>query len=564
MKTSLVKKIVGINMAIVVTSVAILSILMLFFSYQQILKAAGVELTGCANITSGLFDAHDLNELDHHRLTALSRVEQQVDWTVVHKPIFSKAYILNLKGQLLAGDRETRKQGFRYGDNFGLDSSALKQLKAGHVAYTGIHLLKGRQVVSGYAPIYAGSGSNKRLIAISAIDFSATIIWQRIWRTNQSSLIAALILPILAAIAVLIFIKRLVDPIKKLQQHVDAVAAGQLQLEPLNLLQHDELGALANGFDAMVAQLQQLLENIKTSSTTVKESANTLNHNTLAAQAAQGETAQALTATADSVEHQFSLTQQAAEQLTAVSQKMAALGTQLIQAEADSRQTQQVSLAGTTLVTDTVAQMEKINHNTEAVNQSAAKLRDQSQEISQIVTTLSDIARQTNLLALNASIEAARSGVEGQGFSVVAEEIRNLSTRTSEALSQIADSVTSLQQEADFSWEKAQANSQSVQQGLTLIDQSKHSFLTIAQQAQATAKQLSTVKTQAETVEQQMSHSTQQLTTIKDFSEDISQNAQSISQASQNQQQVMAQLVHISTDLKQISSQLSQVVEKFH
>ncbi|WP_231872565.1 methyl-accepting chemotaxis protein [Marinomonas gallaica] len=110
-------------------------------------------------------------------------------------------------------------------------------------------------------------------------------------------------------------------------------------------------------------------------------------------------------------------------------------------AAATSEQTSQITTNAVQVLSEAVQTSQNIAAQVTDATNVGNQLMTQFKNIADIVVTIRSIADQTNLLALNAAIEAARAGEAGRGFSVVADEVRQLASNTSDATSEISKVV---------------------------------------------------------------------------------------------------------------------------
>ncbi|UTL80484.1 PAS domain-containing methyl-accepting chemotaxis protein [Pseudomonas putida] len=133
-----------------------------------------------------------------------------------------------------------------------------------------------------------------------------------------------------------------------------------------------------------------------------------------------------------------------------------------------SLETDNSAQKATDVVTQTVEVMRGLEGSMQEAAEGIQALDKQSKVIGAIIKTISDIAGQTNLLALNAAIEAARAGEQGRGFAVVADEVRQLASRTSTATEEIAKVVQQNEQLAQAAVDIIDTSKRQAEQGLAL------------------------------------------------------------------------------------------------
>ncbi len=170
------------------------------------------------------------------------------------------------------------------------------------------------------------------------------------------------------------------------------------------------------------------------------------------------------------------------------------------------------STFGMTAIEKTIHGMQEIKGSVEKTAGYVTKLGGRSEEIGNILTVIDDITDQTTLLALNAAILAAQAGEHGKGFSVVADEIKNLAERTSFSTQEIALLIQSVQQEVSDAVEAMDEGLKSVSMGFRvtgeaadalrkIVESSKQSYDMSAAIERSTTEQAKATKLVSEAME---------------------------------------------------------------
>lgn len=344
--------------------------------------------------------------------------------------------------------------------------------------------------------------------------------------------ISAVIIGILLAL----FVSRsIVQPIRSAVVAANRMSKGDLRFtEPQ--VGKDEVSELTAAFAMMSSELSNLIATICGSAMQVQNSMQSLDNSVEHITSDANTQLQAVNSIADTVGH-FSAQSTQAAQTTS-------------QAREQAENAKQLAAKGQLLIARATKDFDIISVSIKNSAQAVDTLKERSIAVRKLVTTVREIAEQTNLLALNAAIEAARAGETGRGFSVVADEVRNLASRTETATVEINTVIDAIEQETETSVQRISTGREELEAGILLIGEMVEPLTALNDGAKASVDQLNLL---ADAVASQASDS-----------ERIDQEIQKIKAMATNSQNSISEVFDTTSNLNQLSSDLKDNVSKFN
>ena len=297
----------------------------------------------------------------------------------------------------------------------------------------------------------------------------------------------------------------------------------------------DEFGQLARGINALANQMRDMLEQVVTSAhelgTVAERNQTTLQLTNQQLEQQRTETASVATAMVE-MEHTVADVAKAAHQSM----------------ESVVRVTEQ-AYAGRQISDSNIQRINRLADELGASQQVIERVHGLSVNIGGILDVISQIAEQTNLLALNAAIEAARAGEQGRGFAVVADEVRNLASRTREATDEISGMIQSIQRETGNAISTMEHGNTLMQEGLSRNADVASALARIDEQSRSAGQQFAAITT---ATQEQSSTATL-----------LSSNLQSIALANSEQREVVSNLAITAKELETLAAGLRHEVDRF-
>ncbi|MGL6428157.1 methyl-accepting chemotaxis protein [Aeromonas hydrophila] len=363
-------------------------------------------------------------------------------------------------------------------------------------------------LVAGYQPWgwILGSG-------VLLQDIQATI-WSQYQLMGGATLLVTLLMGLLGfAIS-----RSIVNPLAEINRAMQQVAAGDLVVS-IPVHGQDELGAVASCTNQGLNAIRRALLEASQGARNVADAA-------LRIAASAEQTNQAVNSQRD----------QLAQLATAMNEMSATISDVAGHAENTARDTQDATSEaglGNRDVHASVHGIQALATEVEQATLQVNQLKEGVMQISEVTAVISAISEQTNLLALNAAIEAARAGEQGRGFAVVADEVRQLASRTRQSTEEIQSTIAQLQQRAVTAASAMDASRKLAESSVSQSEKAGQDLSLIVNHIQHVSDMATQIATAAEQQSMVAEDMNRNVSGINDSALEMSQSASQLAQESE-------------------------------
>lgn len=377
------------------------------------------------------------------------------------------------------------------------------------------------------------------------------------------ALVAAVVVLLLSILISVLTSRSLSKPINTVMNRMKLVANGDISNEPLAVTSKDEIGQLVAATNEMGSNTKSLVEQIVGVSDTVSSHSEELTQSAYEVKTGTEQVTAIMEELASGAELQARSSSDLSELMKELLVKIEDANENGVEIQNSSALVLDLTEKGRELMESSTKQMMKIDNIVQDAVKKMNGLDQNSQEISQLVTVIREIANQTNLLALNAAIEAARAGEHGKGFAVVADEVKKLAEQVEHSIKDITVIVERMQNESSSVAESLKGSYDEVERGTEEIRTTSETFKQIDGSVSQMVQNIRHISENLTLISENSVKLNTSISEIASITEESSAGIEETSASTQQISSSMEEVADRSGELTRLSETLNGLVRKF-
>lgn len=369
-------------------------------------------------------------------------------------------------------------------------------------------------------------------------------------------------LSVAALLMILAIILPLNKDLGKITAYIKRIADYDFS-QAIDIRQKDELGSISLAINHMVHDLKALVTEIKHTEDSTYSTLKIIDKALEEMGTGSEQTAMTVSELAKGAMEQASSAEKGSEMLNGIISRLAQISSDIGHAEKLTQKAKATVSKGESSMQYQTVKMEENRQAADKAARAVALLSRKSDEIGQILTTISGIAEQTNLLALNAAIEAARAGEMGKGFAVVANEVRKLAEQSGIAVQKISGLINEVQVSISHAVTEMNKTEDIVNEQEQALQETVKAFADISETVTVIASNTKSISEAATSLNANATQAGEAISEIASISEETAAGTEEVSATVEEQTTVLQSISQSTKDLSDMAHRMRESIEKF-
>ncbi|SER16080.1 methyl-accepting chemotaxis protein [Natrinema salaciae] len=327
--------------------------------------------------------------------------------------------------------------------------------------------------------------------------------------------------------------------------------------------ENEAMREIATEFNEMVDELETTVARVSAFANEVAVATEQVTASSEEVQSASKQVSESVQEIADGADTQHERFQRASTEIEGLSTTTEEIAASSNEVADIAERTAETGVDGKASAQEAVAGLNRIERDSSEAVAEIEALESEMAQVDELVEFISEVAEETNLLALNANIEASRDGTDSEGFSVVANEVKELSAKTKETADDIEDRLERIQTQTEQAVDVVTTTRERVAENRDVIEGTVESLEEIADYAQETNTGVQEISAATE----EQAASTETVVTIVDeaatISAETTAETETVAAAAEEQTTALSEVTTSASDLATQASRLSETLDRF-